>query len=427
MSFKKRVFMKQILLVEDSVLFGRLTKTRIEEEFDIPVFWAKTLAETIKLLDMANNSFTMALLDLNLPDAPTGEVIDHVVGRGITSFVFTSNMSDDVRDKMWGKQVADYILKDDPNSLDYIIAAIKRLEKNEDTLAMIVDHSDEFRTKLADLLYIQKFRVATARDGEEALEILDQYPDLKLIVTDFDLPQMDGFHLCQKVRAKHSQENLAIIGLSSHENSSIGARFLKSGANDVMMKESFQVEEFYSRVNNCVETIDLIGQIREAAIRDFLTGLYNRRHFFDAGEVLLANSRRDGGNLICAMMDIDFFKKVNDTHGHDVGDLVIQQVSSTIQSKMLETDIVARFGGEEFCVLAADMEISQVEKLFDDIRDQIESTPILFDNGKDSINVTISIGVCTEMPGSLGEMTKLSDDLLYDAKEGGRNCVRMSE
>ena len=269
--------------------------------------------------------------------------------------------------------------------------------------------------------------MVTARDGEEALQIINKHPDIQLVITDSDLPQMDGFHLCQKVRTKHSQENLAIIGLSSSDNRGLGVRFLKSGANDVMMKDSFQVEEFYSRVNNCVETIDLIAQIREAAIRDFLTGLYNRRHFFDAGEVMLSNSHRDGVNLICAMMDIDFFKKVNDTHGHDVGDVVIQQVSTIIQSKMLETDIVARFGGEEFCVLAADMEISQAEKLFDEIRDQIENTPILFDNGQGSISVTISIGVCTVIADSLEEMTKLSDDLLYDAKEGGRNCVRLSE
>ncbi len=418
--------MKQILLVEDSVMFGRLTKAKIEEEFDIPVYWTKTLAETLKILDLADNNFSMALLDLNLPDAPNGQVIDHVVGRGITSFVFTSNMSDAVREQMWTKKVADYILKDDPNSLNYIITAMRRLEKNEDSLIMVVDNSSLYRTQIAELLYIQKFRVVTARNADEALEILNDYPNIELIITDFDLPKMDGCQLCQKIRMKFSQEDLAIIGLSSEKHKNIGARFIKNGANDVIMKDSFLVEEFYCRVNHCVETIDLITQIKEAAIRDFLTGLYNRRHFFDAGETLFTTSSREQTNLLCAMIDIDFFKKVNDTHGHDVGDLVIQQVSSLIQSKMRDTDIVARFGGEEFCVLASDMEASEAAKLFEDMRHSIEDTAVLFNNNESSLQVAVSIGVCTEKAENLEQMTKRADDLLYDAKESGRNCVRMS-
>lgn len=119
--------MNQILLVEDNAMFGRIIKATLEAEFDRPVYWVKTLKETFQLLEQANNNFYMALLDFNLPDAPNGEVIDLVVNRGITSFVFTSNMSNIVREQVWSKKVADYILKDDPNSLGYVVEAIKRL------------------------------------------------------------------------------------------------------------------------------------------------------------------------------------------------------------------------------------------------------------------------------------------------------------
>ena len=164
--------MEQILLVEDNLTFGRLTKIRLEAEFDRPVYWAKNLSEASQLLDLAKNTFSIALLDLNLPDAPNGEIIDLVVKRGITSFVVTSNMNNAVRDQVWSKKVADYILKDDPNSLDYIVAAVKRVATNQDSLILIVDDSKFYRTQIAELLYVQKFSVITAKNGHEAIKTL---------------------------------------------------------------------------------------------------------------------------------------------------------------------------------------------------------------------------------------------------------------
>lgn len=418
--------MEQILLVEDSMMFGKLTKIKLEAEFDRPVYWTKSLSETVELLDLAKNNFSVALLDLNLPDAPNGEVIDLVVKRGITSFVFTSNMSNTVRDQVWSKKVADYILKDDPNSLDYIIAAMKRLDSNQDSLILIVDDSKFYRTQIAELLYVQKFRVITVNNGQDALKALLKYPEIKLIITDFNMPQMDGCQLCRKIRVNFPPERLAIIGISSEDDKSIGARFIKSGANDFIIKQSFLVEEFYSRVNHCVESIDLYKQIKEASIKDFLTGLYNRRYFFDSGETLFASSKREQIHLVCAMVDIDFFKKVNDTYGHDVGDLVIQQVATLLQDRTRATDIVTRFGGEEFCILAVNMNLAETEKIFNDLRMCIENTPVLFDNKTKQLYVTVSIGICTEKTESLEQMTKVADNLLYMAKESGRNCIRLS-
>ena len=418
--------MKPILLVEDSMMFGKVTKTKLEAEFDRPVYWAKNLSETVQLLDLAKNNFSIALLDLDLPDAPNGEVIDIVVNRGITSFVFTGNMSNTVRDQVWSKKVADYILKDDPNSLDYIVAAVKRLDTNQDSLILIVDDSKFFRTQIAELLYLQKFKVITVKNGHDAIEILFKYPEIKLVITDYNMPEMDGCQLCQKIRVDFPPDRLAIIGISSNEDNRIGAHFIKSGANDFIVKQSFIVEEFYSRVNQCIESIDLYKQIREASIRDFLTGLYNRRYFFDSGETLFTSFRREQIHLVCAMVDIDLFKKVNDTYGHDVGDLVIQQVATLLQDRMRSTDIVARFGGEEFCILAVNMNPAEIDKVFNDLRMCIEKTPVLFDNKTKQLYVTVSIGICTEKAESLEQMTKVADNFLYTAKESGRNCIRIS-
>ncbi len=257
--------MKQILLVEDSPMFGRLAKNRIESEFQSVVFWAKTLKDAIKLLDQPGSGFTVALLDYNLPDAPNGEVIDEVVRRGISSIVFTSNMTEEVHSQVWSKKVVDYILKNDPNSMDYVVHTLKRISTNDSSIILVVDSSQEHKDMISELLYVQRYRVLTAGSGEDALSIIKQYPSIKLVISAYKLPGIDGCVLCQKIRETFKREEKAFLGISSGKDKMIAARFIKSGANDFIVKQSFLVEEFYSRVSQCIENIDLIQQIKQAA------------------------------------------------------------------------------------------------------------------------------------------------------------------
>ncbi len=125
------------------------------------------------------------------------------------------------------------------------------------------------------------------------------------------------------------------------------------------------------------------------------------------------------------MVDIDLFKQVNDTHGHDVGDRVICRVADLIQGRMRATDIVARVGGEEFCVLAVNMESHDAQLVFDELRQEIADDAIAYGSDGESLHVSVSIGVCTETSGSLEEMMKKADALLYKAKDSGRNCVKL--
>lgn len=254
--------MKQILLVEDSPMFGRLAKKRIEAEFESVVYWAKTLSETRNILEKVGKGFTMALLDYNLPDAPNGEVLDEVVDKGISSIVFTSDMTVEVHDHVWSKKVVDYILKNDPNSLDYVVSAMKRMDNNENSIVLIVENSQDNKNMLSELLYIQHYRVLTAANGEDGLSIIEQYPEIKLVISAFKLPGIDGCVFCQKIREFHKKEDMAFIGISSENDPMTTARFIKSGANDFIFHQTFLVEEFYSRVNQCIDTIDLIRKIR---------------------------------------------------------------------------------------------------------------------------------------------------------------------
>lgn len=414
-----------VLLVEDTQFFGRIIQKKIEAETAFETVWARDMAGAVAALEAPENRFFAAILDFYLPDSSNGEIIDEVVSRGIPVIVFTSDLSEPVRELVWSKNVADYALKDDAQSLDYILNMLDRIRKNPEIKILVVDDSVFFRKVLSDLLRVHRYRVLNAADGVEALEVLDRNPDIKLVITDFSMPRMDGFTLTAKIRERFGKADLAIIGISSEGKNILAARFIKNGANDFIVKQSFLTEEFYSRVTQNIENLEHIQRVRDAAVRDFLTGLGNRRHFFDAGRPLFANAVRNNLTLVCAMIDIDHFKKVNDTFGHEAGDRVIRQVANILADRTREADIVARVGGEEFCILAANMGAENAAEVFEGLRKNVADCAIDGGTGQ-PIRVTVSIGVVTELADSLDAMVNRADCLLYRAKNHGRNRVLMN-
>ncbi|MDH5298518.1 MAG: diguanylate cyclase [Desulfobulbaceae bacterium] len=416
---------RKILVVEDSNFVGTLLQEKLRRARYTTV-WTKSKAETVELLDGGGHDFFCAILDFKLPDAQDGSVIGEVVGRGIPGIVFTGDLSTEVRDLVWAKNVVDYVLKDNAYAPDYLIGMLKRLERNELTKVLVVDDSGFFCQVIANLLKIQKFKVFTAGNGREALAVVAQHPEIRLVVTDYQMPEMDGLQLTQALRAKYAREDMSIIGISAKGEHIMAARFIKYGANDFIIKQSFLTEEFYSRVNQCLDNLENIRLIREAAIKDFLTGLYNRRYFFDVGHKLFANMARQNITLTCCMIDIDFFKKVNDTYGHEVGDLTLRHISDILRTRMREGDIVARLGGEEFCILAVNVDPAAVAGLFEDLRRRVEEAPVNIGGGQ-QLAVTVSIGVAAPGAYSLEEMVRMADEQMYLAKKSGRNQVVVGE
>jgi diguanylate cyclase (GGDEF)-like protein len=159
----------------------------------------------------------------------------------------------------------------------------------------------------------------------------------------------------------------------------------------------------------------------KASTTDFLTGLNNRRQLLRLGTPLLALANRNNC-LAVAMIDIDFFKRVNDEYGHDVGDVVLKKVGDMMNERFRRSDIIARYGGEEFCILAPSLTIKQAFELFDNFRDAVAHTNIKISNTQ-TIKVTLSIGVTTDLCPDLDDMIVAADYLLYRAKHNGRNCV----
>ena len=159
------------------------------------------------------------------------------------------------------------------------------------------------------------------------------------------------------------------------------------------------------------------------ANKDFLTGAYNRRYFFETGNLILKKARRNNENIALAMIDIDKFKDINDTYGHDVGDKVICEVCNVLNIHLRESDLMARFGGEEFCIIVDNISEEDAVKLFDKIRVELSEHRIELESG--SISFTASIGIFHGIEGALDDMIKISDNGLYYCKENGRNQIRV--
>ncbi|ACL02654.1 response regulator receiver modulated diguanylate cyclase [Desulfatibacillum aliphaticivorans] len=415
--------MKRILLVEDSTLFGSSVKEKIESKFECAVHWTKSLKDTEALFAEQEEDFAIGILDFVLPDAQNGEIIDMVLDHGVPVIVFSALFSDDVRKFIWSRKVVDYLLKKRPESVDYVLALIKHVMEAENVKILIVEDSRLYRRSVRELLEVRKYHVLSAATGNEALEIIRKNPDIRMVITDYYMKEMDGVELTSQIRKTHTRDEMAIIGISSDEDGVVSAQFIKSGASDFLNKP-FLAEEFYCRVTQNLDLLDYIQEVKDLSSKDFLTGLYNRRYFFDLGKKIHASALREKTKIAVATVDIDYFKRVNDTHGHDVGDLVIQSVSNILANACRETDIVSRFGGEEFCILTPNITPADSLKLFERVRQTIQDSVIQV-QGAD-IRVTASIGVCSTLLKTLDDMIVRSDQMLYRAKNQGRNKVQIT-
>ncbi len=415
--------MPRLLIVEDSHSFSHMVAQRVSGELGFRSVVTTSYAETAELL-ARDTDFFAALLDLNLPDAPHGDIVDIVNERGIPSIACTGEVSDELRQRIWAKGVADYVLKQGEEDVDYIIALLSRLHKNPGVKVLVVDDSRSARHMLTRLLRTHRYQVLEAANGVAALAMAAEDPEIRVVITDYTMPAMDGFELTRGLRRLRGPDDLAIIGLSTTESRSLSARFLKSGANDFLRKP-FLTEEFFTRVTQNVELLERIASIRELANRDFLTRLGNRRHFFTAGQAFLDELRAAGRQAVLGVLDIDRFKTVNDTWGHEGGDTVLVHFAGMLLERFGPEAHVARLGGEEFCVLAPDLEEAQALESFEAFRAHCAQNPARFGDGL--IPFTVSAGLCSRPGPTLDDMLRLADRALYASKACGRNCVTLAE
>jgi diguanylate cyclase (GGDEF)-like protein len=413
----------RVLLVEDNRVVTKVIRHLLQHQFEgeeRDCVSVASYAETQTVLDSGEN-FLVAIADLNLPDAPNGEVVDLLLNSGVPVIVLTGSFDDRQREIFLAKPIVDYVVKESRYSYEYAIRLVRRIDRNRRVRIMVVDDSLTSRRLIANLLRNHLYQVIEAGDGEEAIKIVGQHPDIRMIITDYQMPKMDGCQLVRQIRQQVTGRlPIALIGISSTDSPNLSARFIKNGANDYLSKP-FSTEEFYCRVMQNIETLEYLEQIRDAADRDYLTRLFNRRYFFENVPDMF--NMTSNGDWTVAMIDIDHFKSINDRLGHDAGDQVLIEVARRLQDHFKE-GVVARFGGEEFALVVAGGE-EAVESL-ERFRESIAAKAVELGGGVGSVSVTLSIGynrITNGDEASLETRINQADAALYRAKRGGRNRV----
>ena len=286
----------KILIIDDSLSICNTLKSLIESDIDINILIAKSLKESAQIILKEKGVFDVILADLGLPDAPNGEVIDFLSKFSIPIVVLTGTDNIDIENKFRNKNIVDYIIKDGISALNYATLIVKRIILNKDVKVLVVDDSKSFVQKSVDLLNRYKINALCAYDGEEALEVLKANKDIKIVLTDYMMPKLDGLALTKKIRRNYQKDELSIIVTSNDTSKRIPAKFLKYGANDFLYK-GFSNEEFFARINSNIEIIELFDEIKNKANKDHLTGLYNRRYLFNIGNEIYNDCKTNNKSL----------------------------------------------------------------------------------------------------------------------------------
>jgi len=292
------------------------------------------------------------------------------------------------------------------------------LQKNK---ILIVDDDAGNLNKLVRLLR-RDYTLYVAKDGYKAVEVANRHlPDL--ILLDIIMPEMDGYEVVAALRAHDDTKNIPIIfitGLDSEEDEELG---LALEVADYISKP-FRDGIVRLRVENQIKMVNIMRTIEKMSYIDALTGLPNRRSFNTQLSREWNRAIRETTPLSLAVMDIDFFKRYNDTYGHPQGDVLLQTVGRVFtQSLRRSTDFVARWGGEEFTVLMPLTDSEGALDMAERMRVNVAATEVLLENGT-ATQVTISLGVNTIIPTpncDVSDLIEGADKALYTAKREGRN------
>jgi diguanylate cyclase (GGDEF)-like protein len=311
----------------------------------------------------------------------------------------------------------------DPSAQRVLGASEARDETAAGASRILVVDDDPVSARLVDgVLRSAGFASSYCCDPEKAFEVIHaELPDL--IILDVVMPQMDGFALCQRVRQSPALQLTPIIFVTRRGDVEQRVHGLSVGGNDYVSKP-FAPQELVARVRSHLQRL---AELREMAIRDGLTRCYNNKYFKQRLEQEMSRAKRYQTHLTIGMLDIDHFKRVNDTFGHPAGDAVLAHLASLLTASVRATDVVARYGGEEFSFLLIEAAVPEALVITNRMRERIAKHRFVLQalvGGEVEVAATASIGLSQmQADDTLEGLVSRADAALYKAKQGGRNRV----
>jgi len=296
---------------------------------------------------------------------------------------------------------------------------------------LIIDDSEVIRQRIIKALESSELfsRYYEAEDGLDGFkQLMSVKPDI--VLCDLEMPRIDGFKFLNMIKSRPEIADVPVIMLTGVGDRERKIKGLEQGASDYVTKP-FDPEELVARVKIHLKIKQLQDNLKrsndlllELSNTDYLTGLFNRRYLMKALEKEYQRSVRKDSHLALIILDIDHFKKVNDTYGHLQGDIVLNKVAQQLQKELRSYDIAARYGGEEFIAVLPDASLPEANFVAERIRAAIQE--LTFNGELQALRITASLGVASFTPAecpSVDSLIKMADDALYRAKTTGRNQV----
>lgn len=277
------------------------------------------------------------------------------------------------------------------------------------------------------------YQVVAVNNGRLALEQLCQPDGPRLAILDWNMPDLDGPAVCRELRKRSELPYVHVVLVTSRESKSDVVQGLESGADDYLIKP-WDPDELKARLRAGQRILQLEDRLVEAretmrfrATHDHLTSLLNRGTIVDLLEHELTRTRRENGCTIVMLCDLDHFKKINDTHGHLVGDELLREIARRLLGSVRSYDFVGRYGGEEFLLILNNCKAGQALRRAEHVREAMARKPIATVSGPISATLSMGILASSEWP-QLGTEAILRevDAALYQAKDSGRNCCRLA-
>jgi two-component system cell cycle response regulator len=449
----------RILVVDDVLANVKLLEARLSAEY-FDVITAMSGEEALTICERAECD--LVLLDVMMPDMDGFEVCRRLKTDPATHHipVIMVTALDQPSDRVRGLDAGadDFLTKPIPEmALIARVRSLSRLKMLTDELRMRAVASSEIgidspeREAIADTGHGGRILIVDDRPGsyerissvlaEEHTVELEANPNealfraadgnYDLLIISLGLENFDALRLCSQVRSIDRTRNVPILAVTDPDSGARMVRGLEIGVNDYLMRP-IDKNELLARARSQIRKRRYTERLRdnvqmsiEMAITDALTGLFNRRYMESHLATLIEQAMSRGKPLTALVLDIDFFKSVNDTHGHDAGDDVLREFALRIKRSIRGIDLACRYGGEEFVVIMPETDMAVAAMVAERLRRRIAADPFAIQQGARTIPVTISIGVAA-MRGkddNAASILKRADQALYQAKRNGRNRV----
>ncbi len=295
---------------------------------------------------------------------------------------------------------------------------------NSKSKVLIIDDDKLFRETLVSML-ATTFDCALASDASTAYEICKSSQAPEVILLDFRLQKENGIEVCKQLQKNRFSKDIPVVFITAEESSDVQVDCWKAGASDFVTKPVV-CNTLIQRIQHQLDIRCREKALEQQIMRDGLTGLKNRQYLKNEVPSLIKQLRRDGDNLSVLMIDIDDFKKYNDTQGHIKGDECIRKVAATLEDRANRPlDSVVRYGGEEFLVLLPRTDLRGARRVAQDMCRQVEKLLLTHDASAYGV-VTISVGVASSTntrATKFGDLVRQADEALYKGKSCGKNCV----